>query len=298
MEWAPVPIELVRHLVASQHGDLADLELMEVGKGWDNVMYRLGDTLAVRLPTRAVAEPLIRSEQRWMAELGPHLPLPIPTPIRVGKPDHLYPWHWSIIEWFEGSAALYEPFEDPLLAASLLGEFVAALALPAPNNAPINPYRGVALEERSAQTLEQLATFDGSVPEQVGLDVHEIETCWIDHLRTPAWVGEDRWVHGDLHPLNLIVRNGSLSAVIDFGDLTSGDPATDLFTAWTTFEGDSRQRFLDTACGGDEDMRRRGRAWALSMGIAYLANSTERNVLRPLGRRTIEAVLSEWRTNT
>ena len=200
-----------------------------------------------------------------------------------------------MVPWLPGRPALHDPPVDGLATASALAGFVLALRTPAPTDAPPNPYRGVPLPDRSEQTLEQIASLGDDVPEQAGLDADELRRCWEDHVATAPWTGAPQWVHGDLHPLNLLVDGGRLSAVIDFGDLTAGDPATDLFAAWTLLDGGARTAFLDATTASDDDLRRRGRGWALAMGLAYLANRKDHNTLRPLGRRTVDAVLAEWR---
>ena len=103
------------------------------------------------------------------------------------------------------------------------------------------------------------------------------------------------WLHGDIHPLNLLVHDGELSAVIDFGDLTAGDPATDLMPAWLLFDGAARARFLDLAADDDADLRRRGRGWALAWAAACAANRTPQNQLGDLGRRVVRRVVDDWR---
>src|SRR4029450_5185628 len=96
---------LVRALLEAQHPDLAKLPLKDVGSGWDNRLYRLGEALAVRLPQRAVAAPLIEREQRWLPQLAPRLPLPVPIPVRTGEPGCGYPWPWTIVQWRIGESA-------------------------------------------------------------------------------------------------------------------------------------------------------------------------------------------------
>ena len=69
---------LVRSLLEEQHPDLADQPLGFAEMGFDNFMFRLGDALAIRMPRRAVAAPLILNEQRWLPALAARLPIPIP----------------------------------------------------------------------------------------------------------------------------------------------------------------------------------------------------------------------------
>jgi len=123
---------LVRALLREQHPDLADLALVEVASGWDNLIYRLGDALSVRLPRRATSAVLIEHEQRWLPQLGVGLPLPVPVPLRVGVPGCGYPWPWTISTWLPGRSAELDPPEDLELAAVMLGAFLRALHQPAP----------------------------------------------------------------------------------------------------------------------------------------------------------------------
>ena len=282
--------DLVRALVTAQHPDLAGMSLRLVANGWDNAVFRLGDELAVRLPRRALAAALVDHEQRWLPALAPHLPLPIPAPVRRGAPSppHGYPWAWSIVPWFDGGIALETPPADPLAAAALLGRFVGALHRPAPDDAPRNPYRGIPLADRTARLHDAVTRLAGVV------DGTAIVRCWDDLLATPAWPGPPVWLHGDLHPANVVVRDGRVAAVIDFGDLTAGDPATDLAVAWMLFPTDApaRSAFREAAgVADDADTWRRGRAWALALGLAIWSGSADNPAFTALGRRTVAAVL-------
>src|SRR5580704_2467696 len=119
-----IDAKLVHALLDAQHPDLASLPLIELGTGWDNNVYGLGDSLAVRLPRRAAASALIEHEQRWLPELAPRLPLPIPTPFRIGQPGCGYPWSWTITPWLTGQSAAIAPPDDSATAAVTLGGFL------------------------------------------------------------------------------------------------------------------------------------------------------------------------------
>lgn len=281
---------LVHALLSEQHPDLASLPVRLVTNGWDNAVFRVGDELAVRLPRRALAAALVEHEQRWLPTLAPTLPLPIPAPVRRGAPSarHGYPWAWSVVEWFHGGIALDTPPADPLAAADVLGRFVAALHRPAPDDAPRNPYRGIALAQRTGLLHDAVRRLDGVVDGAAAL------ARWADLLTTPRWSAPPVWVHGDLHPNNVVVRNGAVVAVIDFGDLTAGDPATDLALAWMLFpaDDDARAVFCDASgVASDPDTWRRAEAWALALGLAILAGSADNAAFTDLGRRTVTAVL-------
>jgi aminoglycoside phosphotransferase (APT) family kinase protein len=277
---------LVRSLLEEQHPDLADLPLTPLAFGWDNAVLRLGDDLVVRLPRRSLAAALVGHEQRWLPSLAPSLPLPVPFPVRVGRPSAAlgYPWSWSVCPWLPGDVAGRRPPDDLADAARVLGAFVRALHVPAPPDAPVNPYRGVPLSARDASLHDWLDRLADT------LDPAPILARWTRHLETPAWRGAALWLHGDLHPANLLVHDGRLSAVIDFGDLTSGDPAGDLFVAWMLFPPAARAVFRDAAGDVDDDTWDRAEGWALLMALAYLANSADNPLITAIGHRTLAAL--------
>jgi aminoglycoside phosphotransferase (APT) family kinase protein len=277
---------LVRDLLDAQHPDLAGLALTEVDAGWDNVIFRLGDELLVRLPRRHLGAELVRHEQRWLPELAPALPLPVPAPIRIGHPSVDYPWAWSVLPWFPGSSALVAPPEDLVDAAGRLGEFIRALHRPAPADAPHNPYRGIPLADRDELTQGWIAQLSDRI------DSERVRARWEEHVALPRWDGPPLWLHGDLHPSNLVVHRGRLAAVIDFGDITAGDPATDLGIAWMLLPPAVRPVLRDAA-GVDDATWARARGWALALGLAYLASPLSAPAFTRLGFATIDAVLAE-----
>jgi aminoglycoside phosphotransferase (APT) family kinase protein len=277
---------LVRSLLAEQHPDLAHLPLKPLASGWDNAIFRLGDDLVVRLPRRQLAAALVEHEHRWLPGLAGRLPLPIPVAVREGRPAAAYPWSWSICRWFPGTVAVKAPLEDRALAARTLGAFVVAMHQPAPPDAPENPFRGVPLAERDGVMRERVDELAGI------LDAPAVTACWDEALTVPPWSGPALWLHGDLHPANLLVHEGRLSAVIDFGDLTSGDPATDLAVAWMLFPPELRPVFRSAAGDVDDDTWARARGWALSLGVAYLAHSADNPMFRELADQTLAAALA------
>ncbi len=275
-------LSLVQALLEDQHPDLAHLEPVKVAEGWDNTIYRLGDELAVRLPRREASAALIAHEQRWLPELAARLPVATPVPLRVGAPSRRFEWPWSIVRWLPGQSLLHTSLVDTVATTAILEQFLLALHQPAPSDAPSNPYRGVPLEARSDALHEHLRQLDGMIDRSAVLGL------WDRVLSAPPWPGPPLWLHGDLHPGNLIVSDGQLSGVIDFGDLTSGDPATDLSVLWM-LPPSIREGFK--AWSGDLKMRARG--WALALGLAYLAHSRNDAAMAGLGQRTVNAALNE-----
>lgn len=255
---------LVRTLLRDQHDDLAELSLQLMDASWDNVMFRLGDSYVVRMPRRSLAVPLLLNEQTWLPKLAAQLPLPIPSPLRLGRPGHSYPWCWSILPWLPGSPADECPPHDD--EAHVFGTFLLALHHPAPRNAPANAFRGCPLEERSESLrlrVEQLKGAKVDLPSGVVI-------AWNEGLAAP--VSENpRWLHGDLHARNVLVDNGRISAIIDWGDITSGDVATDLAGVWSLFDNADARRIALQAYGANVDQIARARAWAVNFGVLLLA---------------------------
>ncbi|MCD5345485.1 aminoglycoside phosphotransferase family protein [Agromyces sp. S2-1-8] len=300
---APVPdfevdTELAARLVQRQHPDLAGpLEL--VANGWDNAILRLGDVLAVRLPRRLVAVPLIAHEQRWLPELAARLPVAVPAPVRIGRPapDLGFDAPWSIVPWFTGTVAAEASAARRAILAPALAGFVDAMAVPAPDGAPRNPYRGVPLSVRDEAVRARLDRFAvrAATGDLDGLDVAALRDLWSDALGAPAWHGPPSWLHGDLHPGNLVVEaSGDLAAVIDFGDLTAGDPATDLATAWLTFGATGRAAFrseVERRRQVDAATWRRARGWALVWGSAVVDELDGSGPIGRLGRFALAQVL-------
>ncbi|KPI20255.1 aminoglycoside phosphotransferase [Actinobacteria bacterium OK074] len=280
----PVSVELVQLLLDEQFPDLADLPVEVLANGWDNLVCRLGEEFLVRLPRRALAAELVAHEQRWLPELAGRLPLPVPAPVRVGQPTATYPWSWSVVPFLPGRIAARSEPDDLWSAAAALGTFLAALHTPAPSEAPVNPFRGIPLAGRADGVRKGLAHVDPA-------DRATALRVWETAVAAPAWDGPPVWLHGDLHPANILVDRGLVSAVIDFGDITSGDPAADLSVAWMLFTAEQRAALRQAYGRADDATWERARGWALALSLVFLTHSADNPLMHHIGERAFRTVL-------
>lgn len=284
-----IDVPLVRRLLAAQFPQWARLAVETVeSAGWDNTVYRLGPDLAVRLPRRRIGAGHVEREQQWLPVLGPQLPLAVPMPLGNGVPGAGYPWRWTICNWLDGELAALTPVDDAGQTAISLARFVATLQKIDPAGGPASEFRGTSLAGR-----DRVARTAATISQADQFDIGPVLAVWERAVAGPAWTGPPVWMHGDLHPANLLVDGGRLSAVIDFGLLGVGDPACDLMVAWTYLRAEARDAFRD-ALAVDDATWSRGRGWALELGLRAAAYSADNPVLGDIGRHTIAEVMADF----
>lgn len=275
---------LVAGLVEEQFPHWAHLPVQPVpAQGNDNRSFRLGEDLLVRLPSAAGYVPQVAKEQRWLPYLQRHLPVPVPVPVATGLASASYPFPWSVLCWLDGVTALALPPEDQELLARDLAEFLTALQ-------QIDAGAGPLAGEHSFHRGQHPSVYDADVQrclpllaQRADLDVRRLERRWDAALAT-HWPGPPVWFHGDLAAGNVLVADGRVTAVIDFGCCGVGDPACDVAAAWTMLEPTSRDRFRDIT-GLDDGTWERGRAWALWKAAITVIDGPEdqtRHALRVL----------------
>jgi aminoglycoside phosphotransferase (APT) family kinase protein len=284
---------LVGRLLARQFPRWAGLALEPLRPfGTDNALYRLGDEMVVRLPRRERTSRTLEKERRWLPRLAPLLPLAVPVPLAEGMPAEGYPFTWSVYSWLKGENATSRRITDLGQLAADLAQFVAALQRIDPSGGPSpgehNFFRGVPLAERDAATRAAIASLEGKI------DADQVAPAWEGALRAPEWNRPPVWIHGDLDARNLLVENGWLSSVIDFGGLGVGDPACDVMVAWKVLSADTRDGFRATL-SVDEATWARSRGWALSQAVIALAYYTEETnpVLVREAQRWLAEVLAD-----
>lgn len=286
---------LVRRLVDNQFPQWKNLPVKPVAvSGWDNRTFHLGEYMLVRLPSAEHYAAQVEKEQHWLPKLAPFLPLPIPDPIAKGEPGDGYPWKWSIYRWLPGEAVASTPFIDLSDFASDLGQFLVALqsinSADGPLPGPHSFYRGGALSTYDEETRKALACLKGKINIDAATEV------WESALAT-TWEHSPVWVHGDISAGNLLVREGRLSAVIDFGQLTIGDPACDLAIAWTLFKDESREVFR-RILPLDAGTWARGRGWTLWKALIVAADLTNNNAAEAKEPwRIIDEILTDHQRN-
>jgi aminoglycoside phosphotransferase (APT) family kinase protein len=282
---------LVQRLVAAQFPAWSGLVARPVVEGgWDNRTFRLGEELVVRLPSAQVYAVQVERERRWLPHIASRVSLPIPVPLAVGEPQFGYPWRWSVHRWLDGDTALPERIGQLAVFARDLAAFLRSLhAIPAdggPTAGPDTFHRGGSLAVYDAEARWAITALASR------LDPRATNADWQAALDS-AWDRNPLWVHGDMAVGNLLVRDGRLCAVIDFGQFCVGDPACDLVPAWTLFDAHSRAIFRADV-GLDAAAWARGRGWALWKALIGAARRGATNAWE--GTRcwaTIEAVLSD-----
>ncbi len=213
---------LVRALLRSQHPDLAKLTIGSRHEGWDNVTYRIGEELAVRLPRRRLGAALSATELDWIPRVGADWSFPVPRALRHGEPNERYPWRWSIVPWLDGEPAYRAPLSTD--GVRDLGAALAQVHQPAEPNAPVNPFRSRPLSERAERLDIRLAALEVERGGMVHSDVARELFRAGARQATPA----PTWTHLDVHGANVLTRDGRLAGLLDWGDAAAGDPATDL----------------------------------------------------------------------
>jgi aminoglycoside phosphotransferase (APT) family kinase protein len=278
---------LVRSLLADQFPPWSQLPLRRVpSTGTDNVVHRLGDELAVRLPRIDWAVAQVDKEWEWLPRLATHLPSAVPLPVAKGSPGRGYPYPWLISSWVEGTDVTKASAGDWCSVALEVAEFVAALRRVDPRGAPGAGRRGGPLEDADRATRWAIDRLEATVDRRRALQV------WEDALAAGPFDGDPVWVHGDLLPGNVLVRDGALAGVIDWSGAGVGDPACETMFAWS-LPTDARVAFRG-ALGLDAGTWRRGRGWALEQAVLfidYYAETLPEGVA--VARKRLDAVLSD-----
>jgi aminoglycoside phosphotransferase (APT) family kinase protein len=282
-----IDVELVRELLDAQFPHWSDLSVDAVhSTGTVNAIYRLGDDLCIRLPRVEGWAGDLEKELQWLPRLGPQLPLAVPEPVATGAPNRRYPFRWAIYRWLAGETFAHDRVGNEFDAAADLARFVTKLRRIDPSGAP-RSRRDTPLRVFDRETRAAIESLRGTV------DTDAATAAWETSLRASAWDGRPVWTHGDLLPPNLLVYDGRLSAVIDFGSVGVGDPAVDVIAAWSVFGADARVAFR-SALDVDDAAWDRSRGFALHQALRIIPYYPETNpAFVAMATRTVEEVLAD-----
>lgn len=253
----PISTALVRSLLAQQYPDGAAEEIAGPFEGFDMAVFRLGEERAVRLPRHRTASAGLEREIRWMPALGREWTFPMQRVLHVGDAAHGFPWRWTVTSWLPGDLAADRPLAAS--AAPTLGAALGQIHRPAPRHAPFDAEQSIRLVEREpvlrhvCPRLPVLAAECG-----LGVDAAALEGIWEEGITAPG-PAESVWIHADLHPFNVISRDGDFGGLIDWTDVAGGDPAVDLGFLWLHFGPDAIQAAHRAYGGVDAPMAARSR---------------------------------------
>ena len=283
-----ISIDLVERLISKQFPKWSHEKIKKAeAEGTDHLLFRLGSDRLIRFPKRFSASLSVKKEVILLPKLAQSLPMRIPKVIGYGKPQSNYPFPWLICDWIEGSTP-----HDPAMikddaAALEMGNFVQSMHKVHISNGPRSS-RGYPLERCTELVKHSIKGLDG------GYDLQLLDRLWELTLKTPKWSGDPVWIHGDLHPGNLLVEKDKLVGGLDFGLAGIGDPACDMMVAWSLLKSTGRELFKSIV-KPDEETWLRGRGWALFLGITGYAHYRLTNPrFAAIAKHTLDKVIRDF----
>ena len=286
-----ITLSLVTNLITEQFPQWAHLSIRPVKRsGWDNRTFHLGKEMSVRLPSAAGYVPQVQKEQKWLPRLAPHLFLPIPGLLAVGKPSKHYPWNWSVYRWIEGESADTLHVDGLQQFAPDLAQFLNELHKIDVTDGPLagahNYYRGDSPAVYDSETRSAITKLQGLINVDAVISVCK-------KAMSSKWRNNPVWIHGDFSAGNMLVKDGRLAAIIDFGCMGVGDPACDLVIAWTLLSKENRKIFR-SYLGLDPDTWARARGWALWKALITLVPLEDKTCTEALKeQQVIDEILDE-----
>lgn len=253
----------VRRLLTSQFPQWSSRPLERVpDSGTDSAIYRLGKDLGIRMPRIHWAVQQIDKEFKWLGRLARDLPTALPVPIAKGEPGSDYPYPWLIYPWIQGMSLDHAEVRDWRLLVSQIADFILELERIPPEGGPKPRMRGGSLAK-----CDESARLGIRYAERM-IDMAQALRVWQTAVEAPAWNHDPVWIHGDLLPGNILVRDEQLAGVIDWSGASVGDPACDAMLAWALPQA-VRKQFRD-ALGFDDATWARARGWVVQQTAMYI----------------------------
>jgi aminoglycoside phosphotransferase (APT) family kinase protein len=285
-----VNIDLARALVVAQLPLWRELPVEPSPfAGTDHVMFRLGADKALRFPRRPSAVLQVLKEQEFLPAISRSLSVATPMPIKAMRACDQFGYPWSVCSWVEGHTLQRTPDFVESDFVHEICSFLAAMKHTKVDNIPPpgqhNFGRGVPLQSRDEQTRAAILAISDE------FDPAELLLAWDKSLAARVNDGKPELIHGDLAPSNILMRDGKLAGVIDWGGMAVGDPACDLMIAWNFLDNPWRGMF-HLAVGVDDDEWMRGVGWALSVAaiqLPYYRSSSP--TISATARATLRAIL-------
>lgn len=289
-----ITTELVRRLIHSQFPQWKDLTIQPVEKsGHDNRTYRLGNDMTVRLPSHERYASAVEKELTWLPVFKPLLSLPIPAPVAKGEPTEEYPLPWSINRWIEGETVTHANIRDVNEFAEDLAAFLKELeAIDASGGVPAgiqNFHRGGNLAVYDNETRSIIETLSDEYDQALLTEIWELSLA-------TKYQSAPMWLHGDVAVGNLLVKDGRLCGVIDFGTMGVGDPSSDLVMAWNFFDDDSRRIFLNRM-NFDDNTVHRARGWALWKALITFAWNEHGSEASVWGKHVMDVIIRDYKNH-
>lgn len=290
-----VKLDTVQNLIKDQFPTWSNLAICPVEQsGWDNRTFHLGDGMVMRFPSAERYANQVEKDYHWLPIIGAAISYDIPSPIAIGKPDHGYPFKWSIFRWIDGTTADTVRNLDLGQFALDLSKFLLELqtlnTMAAPQPGSENFYRGDSPRVYHDEMINALEVFPVEFDREIYLEAWQI-------LSQSTWNKPAVWIHGDLTPTNILVREGRFSAVIDFGQMAVGDPACDYSIAWQ-FLSKSARAIFKQSLAIDNATWDRAAAWALwkaSIRVSGLVTSTPKQLSE--AESTLSKIMDDLTSN-
>lgn len=228
-EWE-VSEELASRLIHSQFPQLASENVKKLGHGWDNTVFLVGSEYVFRFPRRTVAIRSLRTEWRILPKIKEYISISYSSPVFFGEGDNEYPMPFLGYPYLSGEFPIGLTDKQRALSATTLAHFLKGLhAFPV----KVAQTNGVQLDTRKLTDIalrkNKLHKYFNDLALHFSKEEYQAITSYLEKLRAERVKPKHVLLHGDLHFKNILVgKDGSVSGIIDWGDVNIGHPACDL----------------------------------------------------------------------